>query len=359
MDDPQHVATPGAPRRPAAHGRTRESCRAEVPLPHGWTSALRGWTVALAIAAVVGHETASADDGPPPFPATVRVLADHTYLRAGPGPDYYPTERLAQGESVEIWAVDESGFCAVRPVTGSFSWVRASDLRLDDRPLGAVAPPGSEGVVIHDGALARIGSQLNDLRHVAQVSLEAGERVRVLGRVSVAAGRHAGDWVKIAPPAGEFRFAARSDLESPPGMAPATVPAAPAAAAALAEMEDRIGDVAAQALASLEAAHEAFIEANEARSMGQKLFFNSVGNQFISEAAEWADRANTATSEIVGAARLIGQSYYQTHESVREAGLLPNVLNNGRDLGGGIGTGGGTVPGGQGGHGGGGGGSPR
>jgi len=130
----------------------------------------------------------------------------------------------------------------------------------------------------------------------------------------------------------------------------------PAAAAALAEMEDRIGDVAAQALASLEAAHEAFIEANEARSMGQKLFFNSVGNQFISEAAEWADRANKATSDIVGAARLIGQSYYQTHESVREAGLLPAVLNNGRDLGGGIGTGGGT---GTGSHGGGGGGTPR
>jgi hypothetical protein len=236
MDDPQHVATPRAPRPPAAHRWTRDSCRGGATIPRGWTAALRGWAAALAIAAAVGHQTASADDGPPPFPATVRVLADHTYLRAGPGPDYYPTERLAHGESVEIWAVDESGFCAVRPVAGSFSWVRASDLRLDDRPLGAVAPPGSEGVVIHDGALTRIGSQLNDLRHVAQVSLEAGERVRVLGRVTVAAGRHAGDWVKIAPPAGEFRFAARSDLESPPGMEPAAVPAAPAAAAALAEI---------------------------------------------------------------------------------------------------------------------------
>jgi hypothetical protein len=72
-----------------------------------------------------------------------------------------------------------------------------------------------------------VGSQLNDLRHVAQVSLEAGERVQVIDEVRIAAGRHAGLWVRIEPPAGEFRWAWLGDLETPPGV----VPPAPAVAA--------------------------------------------------------------------------------------------------------------------------------
>jgi len=55
--------------------------------------------------------------------AKVRVAADHTYLRAGPSDDFYPTERLGQDAEVEIWAFDASGYAAVRPVAGSFSWV--------------------------------------------------------------------------------------------------------------------------------------------------------------------------------------------------------------------------------------------
>jgi hypothetical protein len=45
--------------------------------------------------------------------------------------------------------------------------------------------------------VARVGSQLNDLRHVAQVRLEAGERVRVLDRARIDRGRHAGLWARI------------------------------------------------------------------------------------------------------------------------------------------------------------------
>jgi hypothetical protein len=48
-------------------------------------------------------------------------------------------------------------------------------------------------VVVTDAAIARVGSQLNDLRHVTQLALEAGERVRVLEAVTIPEGRHAGD----------------------------------------------------------------------------------------------------------------------------------------------------------------------
>lgn len=172
---------------------------------------------------------AEGDEQPGPFPATVRVIADHTYLRAGPGDDFYPTERLVAGATVEVWAVDPSGYVAVRPVEGSFSWLRASDV--DTAAVGGATPASGRGagVIVTDGAVSRVGSQINDLRHVAQVSLEAGERVQVIDEVRINEGRHAGLWVRIEPPSGEFRWAWLADLELPPGVVP---PAALAAAAA-------------------------------------------------------------------------------------------------------------------------------
>ena len=155
-----------------------------------------------------------------PLPVTVPVSAPHTLLRAGPGDDFYPTDRLAAGTTVEVWAIDASGYCAVRPVAGSFSWVRARDVAREAAAADA-AGRGFVGVIATDGVAARVGSQLNDLRHVTQVALEAGERVRVLESVTVASGRHAGEWMRIEPPAGEFRWVRCEDVALPPDLAPA------------------------------------------------------------------------------------------------------------------------------------------
>ena len=179
---------------------------------------------ALVFAVVAVVSTAPATFAAAPLPVTVPVSAAHTLLRAGPGDDFYPTERVAAGTALEVWAVDASGYCAVRPVTGSFSWLRAQDL--DREPAAAATPGGgSTGVVITDGVAARVGSQLNDLRHVSQVALEAGERVKVLETVTVNNGRHAGAWVRIEPPSGEFRWARCEDLQLPPELAPVPVAA--------------------------------------------------------------------------------------------------------------------------------------
>lgn len=154
-----------------------------------------------------------------PLPVTVAVRTVETYLRAGPGDDFYPTERLARGASVEVWAIDASGYCAVRPVEGSFSWVRGSDLADLGAERGFADATAPSAVVATDGAVSRVGSQINALRHVTQVALEAGERVTVLGRERIESGRHAGEWVRIAPPSGEFRWARGEDLELPPALA--------------------------------------------------------------------------------------------------------------------------------------------
>ena len=183
--------------------------------------------------------SAVADEQPVPSHASVRVVADHTYLRAGPGDDFYPTERLPAGVMLEAWSVDPSGYVAVRPVEGSFSWLRACDV--DDAAAvenaavastAATPPVGGRrrGVIVTDGAVSRVGSQINDLRHVAQVTLEAGERVQVIEEVRIEAGRHAGLWVRIEPPAGEFRWARLADLQTPPGLVPPAILVALAAA---------------------------------------------------------------------------------------------------------------------------------
>jgi len=91
------------------------------------------------------------------FPRKVDVIASQTYLRAGPGDDFYPTARLIHGETLELWSVSESGYGAVRPLTGSFSWLRAADV---DREI---ENDPEVGVVITDGAVSRIGSQINAL----------------------------------------------------------------------------------------------------------------------------------------------------------------------------------------------------
>ncbi len=221
------------------------------------------------VLASAGCTTARADDATPPatppaipsvmpsvdrlLPAMVRVAADHTYLRAGPGDDFYPTERLGQGVEVELWAFDASGYAAVRPVAGSYSWIRAADIDDETALDGGVAAPAADvegrvGVIVVDGAVARIGSQLNDLRHVAQVQLEAGERVRVLEEVRIASGRHAGLWVRIEPPAGEFRWVSLADLALPPALAafvPRSAPADANPGAAFAALKEAGAAVAA------------------------------------------------------------------------------------------------------------------
>jgi hypothetical protein len=219
--------------------------------PHGVVRAVAWLTAFLASPwPLVGEE----------LPLTVPVASLRTLVRSGPGDDFYPTERLSQGALLEVWAIDDSGYCAVRPVAGSFSWVRAADVT--ESAAGAEAESGLPrevrlGVVVTDGAVARVGSQLNDLRHVSQVALEAGERVRIIERVSVRSGRHAGDWLRIEPPSGEFRWAWSADLALPAGVAPvaerepATVGLA-AAGEALAAIRDA-RDAVTQAVAEADA----------------------------------------------------------------------------------------------------------
>jgi hypothetical protein len=200
--------------------------------------------LAAAAVALAMMPTAPAAEPADSLPVMVRVSAPHSLLRAGPGDDFYPTERLAAAEEVEVWAIDDSGYCAVRPVQGSFSWLRACDVQREAASgNGPQARTGFTGVIVTDGVVARVGSQLNDLRHVTQVALEAGERVRVIEEVAIRDGRHAGTWVRIEPPSGEFRWARGEDLELPAALAPVADPASEPQGAGLAAAGDALAAI--------------------------------------------------------------------------------------------------------------------
>ncbi len=73
----------------------------------------------LVVLAITVSVAARADD----LPYTAYVNADDVYVRSGPGRNYYPTEKLQQGDTVEVYRHDPGGWLAIRPTPGSFTWV--------------------------------------------------------------------------------------------------------------------------------------------------------------------------------------------------------------------------------------------
>ncbi len=144
----------------------------------------------------------------PTFPYSAQVNAPNVYVRSGPGEEYYPTAKLPQGMTVEVFRHDPGGWFAVRPPEDSFSWVRADMVEpIDHR----------RAIVKHQRVAARVGSAFSDVRDVIQVQLESGEEVLVLEAQRFDTGQGTQVWYRIAPPAGEFRWIFGRFLDPAPG----------------------------------------------------------------------------------------------------------------------------------------------
>ena len=143
----------------------------------------------------VGDQVATAGE-----PYSAFISQDGTVVRSGPGEGFYATERLGRTTKVEVYAEEQGGWLAIRPPAGSFSWIAADDLQATPDPSLAKAA--------FDGVSAWIGSTSQRVvEHRAQVQLEQGELVEVLGqRQFCPPGGTCQRWFKIAPPAGEFRY---------------------------------------------------------------------------------------------------------------------------------------------------------
>ena len=156
------------------------------------------FVIAALFVAVIGQTARAADT----FPYVAYVTQNETYVRSGPGGDFYPTGQLSAGYAVEVYRHDGDGWCAIRPVEGSFCLAPAHQLRvLDSRTAEVIAP----------SVPARIGSSLSEDREAVQVYLERREMVQLLEPPQPNQ-----PLLKIAPPAGEFRFIAASRLSRTP-----------------------------------------------------------------------------------------------------------------------------------------------
>jgi hypothetical protein len=134
------------------------------------------------------------------LPYQARVIAGGASVYSGPGDNFYPTDTLAQGDTVEVYREKPGGWLAIRPPLGSYSWIAERDLIIKD---------GGLAEVVKDDVASRIGSRLGEQHNAAQIRLKKGEGVEVLGEQNVSGEK----WFKIAPPAGEFRWIHASIVE--------------------------------------------------------------------------------------------------------------------------------------------------
>jgi uncharacterized protein YgiM (DUF1202 family) len=137
------------------------------------------------------------------FPYKAYVAADDVEIRSGPGEDFYPTDKLQKGETVEVYKRNAEGWCAIRPPEGSFSWISGRVLKLQDNNLAEVK---------EDNVASRVGSRLSEVRDVIQVRMRKGELVEILDSKDGTAGKSQ-VWYKIAPPSGEFRWVSEKFLD--------------------------------------------------------------------------------------------------------------------------------------------------
>jgi hypothetical protein len=152
----------------------------------------------LAILCLLASSVVGADVS---FPYTAKVLQKEVEVRSGPGWDYYPTQRLQPGSQVEVYRHEPGGWLAIRPPRGAFSLIPARQVQQES--------DGRVGKVLMDAAVAWVGSDVAKVvQHKWQVRLERDELVQLLGRESLSVGPGFGTetYLRIAPPAGEFRW---------------------------------------------------------------------------------------------------------------------------------------------------------
>ena len=175
-----------------------------------FTFALSCITVLIASSLVCGQSSSLE------FPYQALVAKDNALVRSGPGEVHYGTQKLPAGQVVEVYRHDPDGWCAIRPVEGSFDIIPESTIEIISEGVGEVKLSGTTPFV---------GTKLGTVeKPLWQVKLREKEKVSLIGQLSWPNPEgHSTIWYQIKPPAGEFRWINISDLESLAGETMASV----------------------------------------------------------------------------------------------------------------------------------------
>lgn len=138
------------------------------------------------------------------FPYQAIVETDGEYVRSGPGPNFYPTDKMKKGDKVTVIRHDLGGWCMITPPPGSFSWIRAEHVqRTGD----------TTGVLIANKVVVHVGSALSiDEFTTIQGSLSKGNAVQILGEKSFAFDDGPKKMYKISPIQREWRWIHRRGI---------------------------------------------------------------------------------------------------------------------------------------------------
>ncbi len=133
-----------------------------------------------------------------------QVFVAHTdaFAHCGPSTEYYRTDPLRFGQTLEVYTETSDGWLGIRPPADSFCWLPAETVQMDDS--------GELGTVIEDRTVSWIGTQLGRARQYRwQVQLAKGEQVTVIGRSEREGPDGPQLWLRIVPPSGEYRWVHR------------------------------------------------------------------------------------------------------------------------------------------------------
>ena len=153
----------------------------------------------------------------PSFPYKAQVIHEGTFVRSGPGQEYYPTDTLKKGQIVEVYRHEPGGWYAIRPPEGSFSWVFSKSLDIGADNLARAK---------EDQVPVVVGSRLKNLQDVVQVYLKEGEEVELLEEENREPKGGKEILRKIAPPSGEFRWIWGQDVTPVNAVSQAETPSA-------------------------------------------------------------------------------------------------------------------------------------
>ena len=143
------------------------------------------------------------------YPYTAYVAVDEVNVVSGPSTRNYATHRLFAGDEVQVYRREATGWLAIRPPEGSCSWIVAD----------AVEETNDQGIY---RVLVAVPAYIHSIdagvqNHDYQVKLRPGELVEVLGEKTLKTAQGSETWLKIAPPAGEFRYIHLNQVsKSPP-----------------------------------------------------------------------------------------------------------------------------------------------
>jgi hypothetical protein len=140
------------------------------------------------------------------FPYEAVVEADETFVRCGPGKNFYTTIKLTRGQHVTVRRHDPGGWFMIDPPAGSFSLIRVEDV-VQEGNIAAVKR-------LEQGqACVRIGSTVDPTNDsIFQRKLSTGERAEILGEVMIPRKDRTVPMFRIRPPRGEFRWIEGNDL---------------------------------------------------------------------------------------------------------------------------------------------------